>query len=300
MTNTPDLNITLVSQAQSQKEVTINAAIQLLEMLQNNGVKSKALTAPPGSPAEGDLYVVATSPTGAWAGQAGKFAYYINGSWSFTSPRTGCPIWDVSLSKLQVYTGSSFTTVGADSSPSFTIVGVNTTADATNKLAVASSAILFNNIGNDCKTYINKNAAGDGGSIIFETGWSGRAELGCIGSDDFQLKVSPDGSSFTQAWVIDKTTGVTAFKQTSIFEKGVQIEEGSNLYAGTAVLVGGVVVVSNTLVASNSRIHLTTQAPGGVVGSPYISARTSSTSFTISSTSVADTSTVYWELRPAG
>jgi hypothetical protein len=77
----------------------------------------------------------------------------------------------------------------------------------------------------------------------------------------------------------------------SLLDNG-SISLGSN--TGTAVLVGGTVTVNNTLVTANSRIFLTTQVTGGTVGSPYISARTASTSFTITSTSGTDTSTVAW------
>ena len=75
---------------------------------------------------------------------------------------------------------------------------------------------------------------------------------------------------------------------------GVLVKEGSNATMGTAVLVGGTVVVSTTKVTANSRIFLTVQTSGGTVGSEYISARTAATSFTITSTSGSDTSTVAW------
>ncbi len=75
---------------------------------------------------------------------------------------------------------------------------------------------------------------------------------------------------------------------------GIKIKEGSDAKMGTSVLVGGTVVVSNTSVTANSRIFLTAQNNSGVVGSLSISARTASTSFTILSTSAADTSTVAW------
>ena len=295
MTNTPNLNITPVSQAQSQKEVTINTAFQLLDMLQNNTLKNQTLTAPPGSPSEGDLYLVATSPTGAWSGQAGKLAYYINASWSFISPRVGLQLWDSNLSKIQIWTGSAFIDpVTADNS--FSTLGVNATPNSTNKLSVSSSAILFNHIGGDCKVFINKNASANGATVIFEDGFSERAEFGCIGDDTFQLKVSPDGSTFYQSFVIDNSTGNVDFKQFTSFEKGLKVKEGSNLYMGVATLSSGTVTVSNNAVTSTSRIFLTTQSPSGTVGCPYISARTAATSFTITSTSGSDNSTIAWQI----
>jgi hypothetical protein len=78
--------------------------------------------------------------------------------------------------------------------------------------------------------------------------------------------------------------------------KGLQVKEGANAKEGTATLAAGTATVSNANVTASSRIFLTTQAPGGTVGTPYISARTAGTSFTITSTSSTDTSTVAYEI----
>ena len=296
MSNTPNLNLSLVSQAQSQKEVTINAAIQFLDMLMNNAVKNKTTTAPPGSPAEGDLYIVAVSSTGSWAGQAGKLAYYINGAWSFITPRTGLLVWVSAENIPYVYNGITFIDARTAATSSFSTLGVNATADATNKLSVNSSAVLFNNIGNGVQVKINKNAASDTSSFVFQTAFGERAEFGCIGDDNFQLKVSPDNTNFFQSFVVDKSTGNIDYKQLASFEKGLQVKEGSNLYMGVATLSGGTITVSNTAVTATSRIFLSTQSPSGTVGHPYISARTAGTSFTITSTSGSDASVIAWQI----
>jgi hypothetical protein len=77
---------------------------------------------------------------------------------------------------------------------------------------------------------------------------------------------------------------------------GLGLKEGTNAAMGTATLVGGTVVVSTTKVTANTRIFLTTQTTGGTMGVLYPSARTAGTSFTITSTSGTDTSTVAWLL----
>jgi hypothetical protein len=77
---------------------------------------------------------------------------------------------------------------------------------------------------------------------------------------------------------------------------GVKVAEGANCKQGVATLVAGTVTVANTAVTANSRILLTVNTPGGTVGSPYVSARVPGTSFTITSTSAADTSTVAYEI----
>jgi hypothetical protein len=66
--------------------------------------------------------------------------------------------------------------------------------------------------------------------------------------------------------------------------------------SGTAVLVGGTVVVNTPSVTANSRIILTANVTGGTPGALYVSARSAGASFTITSTSGTDTSTVAWML----
>jgi hypothetical protein len=82
-------------------------------------------------------------------------------------------------------------------------LGVNATADTTNKLVVRSNAALFTALYaadggyGDMQVKVNREAIGDTGSFLFQRNYSGRAEIGNIGDDDFRFKVSPDGSTFS-------------------------------------------------------------------------------------------------------
>lgn len=77
--------------------------------------------------------------------------------------------------------------------------------------------------------------------------------------------------------------------------KGLRVKEGANARSGTATLVAGTVTVSNTSVTASTRIHLTRAATGGTVG--HLSYTVSAgVSFTISSSSGTDTSTINWLL----
>lgn len=82
--------------------------------------------------------------------------------------------------------------------------------------------------------------------------------------------------------------------------KGLRVAEGSNAKQGAAVLTGGAATVANTSVTANSRIFLTSQADGGTPGFLRVSARTAGTSFTITSSSGTDTSTVAYEIIEPG
>ncbi len=111
-------------------------------------------------------------------------------------------------------------------------------------------------------------------------------EFASLPSLDWNVRIWKDGSGGD---AIGWTDANLTFLQVG---KGLVITEGSNARMGVATLVGGSVVVSNTSVTANTRIFVTIQSPGGVPGFTYISARTAGTSFTITSSNVADTSVV--------
>lgn len=77
---------------------------------------------------------------------------------------------------------------------------------------------------------------------------------------------------------------------------GLRVKEGSNAKQGITTLVAGTAVVNNTSITANSRIFLTPQNSSGTASYVYVSARTASTSFTITSGSALDTRDIAWEI----
>ena len=208
MSTTPRTALPLLAAAQAQKHVTHNDALLQLDALLFARFLDRDLTAPPSSPADGDTYLVHATASGAWTGQSGKIAYASSGAWRFAAPFAGLTAYVADESKLIVFDGSAWVDYASLLAlQNVPLIGVNTAADATNKLAVKSSALLFDNIGNGVQAKLNKNAAGDTASLLYQTGYSGRAEIGLCGDDNFHFKVSPDGAAWTDAVVVDKTSG---------------------------------------------------------------------------------------------
>jgi hypothetical protein len=102
------------------------------------------------------------------------------------------------------------------------MVGVNTTADSTNKLAVQSNAVLFSDVSTgsggtgDIRATLSKQASGNTASFLFQDAFSGRAEIGLTGDDNFHFKVSPDGSTWTDAMDIAASTGAVSIVSADI------------------------------------------------------------------------------------
>ncbi len=215
MDQSPRLSLSYVAPAQAQKHVTVNESFRRLDVLVQMTVKSRTVAAEPASPAEGDGYILPASPSGAaWDNfAADNLAFYQDGAWISVTRVQGMRAYVVDEGDLVAYDGAAWSpiSVGEEANQ----FGVNTAADATNRLAVKSDAALFSHDDvtpgtGDVRVKINKAAAGDTASHLFQTGFSGRAEFGLTGDDDFHVKVSPDGASWRDALVIDKDTGDTA------------------------------------------------------------------------------------------
>ena len=212
MANTNNLNIALVAQNQSQKEVTVNAAITAIDALLNKGIIDKDLSTPPGSPANGDLYIVGAGATGDWATHDNKIAWY-NGVWVFITANEGWVFWVNDENALYGFDGSAWVKIveGGDT-PEFTRIGVGTSADGTHLINVSGVSVLFSNGAGGFTQQMNKNSAGDDLKLLFQQGFTTFAELGLIADNNFRLKVS-DGVDFFDAWVINRLNGNTNFLQ---------------------------------------------------------------------------------------
>lgn len=231
MNNTTHLNLPYISAAQAQKHVTHNEALRALDAIVQLSVLDRDISTPPSSPNEGDRYIVATGASGDWTGQEHNIAAFQDGAWAFYSPNTGWLAWVVDETLLVGWEGASWVVSSGGSGGSSAnlnpatggLVGINATADTTNRLSVNSPATLFNHEGDSHQVKVNKNANTDTASVLFQTGFSGRAEFGLTGDDDFHMKVSPDGSTFHEGLVIDKDDGVTSVKGLRNIDTGVTL-----------------------------------------------------------------------------
>ena len=209
MDHTPRLTLPFIMPNQAQKHITHNEAIQALDALVQPTVESRALATPPLTPLAGEAWIVPAGATGAWSGHAGEIAAFQSGAWSFLDPAPGWQVYDRSDKTQLVFDAGAWTPLASLGS-ALPRLGINTSADSTNRLAVAGAATLLTHTGNGHQLKLNKNAAGDTASLLYQTNWSGRAEMGLSGDDHWRLKVSPDGSTWINALTINAATGAAA------------------------------------------------------------------------------------------
>lgn len=87
---TPNLSLPELAASQSQPHVPINSALRRLDGLVQLSVIDRALNTPPGSPADGDCYILGAAPTGAWSTfDEHDLVIYIGTSWVRYAPLDG-------------------------------------------------------------------------------------------------------------------------------------------------------------------------------------------------------------------
>ena len=193
--STQYLSLPLLAAGQAQKHVTVNEALVALDALVQLSVIER-LAAPPVAPVEGQRFIVGIDATGAFAGKAGAITQWRDGAWLFTAPQAGWIAWVGSEGMPYVFDGAQWATLQVTSAER---LGIGTTADDDNRLAVASPAVLFTHAGSDSRLKLNKAGPADTASLVFQHGFSGRAEMGLAGNDSFFIKVSADGAIWREA-----------------------------------------------------------------------------------------------------
>jgi hypothetical protein len=223
MSTTPNLNLPYIDAGQAQKHVTHNEALRALDTLVQLAVLDRDLTAPPSSPAEGQRWIVKAGATDAWAGHDNEIAAWQDGAWQFSVPAIGWIAYIADEEILVAWDGAAWSAVsgGGGSDPTelqnMTLLGVGTTADATNPLNAKLNNVLWTaktvaeGGDGDLRYKLSKESTTNTLSLLLQDNFTGCAEIGLTGDDDFHFKVSPDGTSWLEALKIERATGKVSF-----------------------------------------------------------------------------------------
>lgn len=214
---TPRLQLPYLAAGQAQKHVTLNEALSLLDGLVQTAAESAALAAQPANPPDGALYILPADRSGPeWSlHPVGSLLRYADGGWTPLAANDGALAYVRDTGALLFRAGGVWKPVGQALGhlQNVSRLGLNTEADADNPLAAKLNKALFTarpaEEGGDGDLRLTFNKAASTGvlSLLFQSGYSGRAELGLVGDDDLQLKVSPDGAAWREALRVERATG---------------------------------------------------------------------------------------------
>lgn len=211
--SSPRLRLPYLAAGQAQKHVTVNEAISALDGLVQTAVESAALAVQPEAPEEGAAYILPPDRTGEeWALHApGALLRHETGDWTELAAPEGCLAYVKDVGALLLRTAEGWAPLSRALGPLQNLprLGVGTEADAANPFAARLNTALFTALaaadgGNgDLRVVFNKESAADVLSLLFQSGYAGRAELGLVGDDRLGVKVSADGAAWTQALVVE-------------------------------------------------------------------------------------------------
>lgn len=190
--------------SQNDKHVSCNTSLDILDNIVQLSVGSRTISAPMSAPLLGDCWIVGPAPTGDWLGHANDIACWSAVGWLFMTPEPGWRAWVLAEALEVVFTSGGW--AGSVGQGQISKLGIQTPADATNVLAVSGPAVLLTaDTASHCLK-LNKATTSATGTLAFQSAYSTRAEIGLAGNDKLTFKVSPNGSSFTDALVIDQAS----------------------------------------------------------------------------------------------
>jgi hypothetical protein len=277
MTDTTNLALPLIEGAQAQKHVTHNEALRALDTLVQLAVLDRDLNAPPGSPSEGQRWIVKAcpAPTGAWANHGNQIAAWQDTAWQFSTPKVGWVAYVIDEGALLGWNGTAWVDALATLSAfqNLTLLGLGTSADAGNPLSAKLNNTLFTaktvaeGGTGDFRHKLSKESAAKVLSFLFQDNFSGRAEIGLTGDDDFHFKVSANGSSWIEALLLDRTTGGAKFNSQFLLAGDIspaQITANQNDYNPSDLATSSLLRIASD--ASRQLTGLQGGADGRIIG----------------------------------
>lgn len=217
---TPRHGLPFILAGQAHKHITLNEALARLDAGLGASALSRTTAAEPAEPAEGDLYLLPDGATGeAWgAVPAGAAMLFDGGVWRRLATPDGWLVRVVDEDRLVVRAGAAWVGLERQLGEALALerLGIGTDPDAANPFAARLDAALFTAReaeagGGDLRLALNKAGADRLVSVLWQSGWSGRAELGLTGDDDLRLKVSDDGETWRDVLVVDRASGRVGF-----------------------------------------------------------------------------------------
>jgi hypothetical protein len=248
---TSRLALPLIAAGQAQKHLPVNEALSRLDVMVQACALSRSLATPPEDAADGDTYIVAPGATALWQGREASLAIARAGGWEFLAPTEGLVAWVSDEDALCAFGSGGWTVASGSGSQNLTRFGFGTEADAASPFSVKTEQALFTARAldeggtGDLRLVMNKDAPGNVASLLLQSGYSGRAEIGLVGDDDLVFKVADANGLWREALKLDRATGRVRFPNGGVREQFagdrtlfVRVD-GSDANSGTADTAAG-------------------------------------------------------------
>lgn len=109
MMQTDRLGLPLLAAGQSQKEITHNEALALIDLVTQTVVESADVAMPPPHPEIGQCWAIAEGAHGVWTDREGAIAGWTSAGWLFLSPAAGWRAWVRDRNHMIRFDGTAWT-----------------------------------------------------------------------------------------------------------------------------------------------------------------------------------------------
>ena len=205
--NTTRLDLPYLAPAQAQKHVTVNETLRRLDSLVMLCLESRQISAQPSLPAEGSAYLLPMTASGsAWSQfSAGSIAVFEDNAWRAFAPKAGFTAFIRDEAQLMVFDATQWRPIQGAAIrdlQDLNLLGIGTQADANNPIAAKINKALWTaryaqeNGSGDLRFTFNKENTSRVLSLLFQSNYAARAEIGLIGNDELVFRASSDGVNF--------------------------------------------------------------------------------------------------------
>jgi hypothetical protein len=131
-------------------DLAFRALLRGIDALLMGAIINRTTSAPPGSPANGDAYIVKATGTGAWVGHDNAIAIWTTdnpggSAWEFYTATAGAHVYSIADSALYVFDGSAWGVIagGGGGGSSTAIAGVNNQVGTAYTLVLGDAGFLI-------------------------------------------------------------------------------------------------------------------------------------------------------------
>jgi hypothetical protein len=217
MSVTPNNGLPLLPENTLLQYLIFNELALRLDALLQLSVLDRGLNTPPGSPADGDRYIVGASPTGAWVGKASQVAVWVaaDAAWTFLVPVAGWQAYVIDESSQYAFNGTAWALASGGAADRSTVTALSISSGVVNidcSLGDYFTLALTANV--TSITFSNLPAAGKGASLaiqIQQDGTGGRtvalpASFKATGGSDVAVQAAANARTLLTITSFDQGT----------------------------------------------------------------------------------------------
>jgi len=207
LTNGPNLGLLVNGNAGEGHYTDLMKQWRGIDGLVMPNAKGYLTNTPPGSPSDGDLYIIGAAPTGAWAGQGGKVTRWssVANAWEFYAPKNGWQIQSNSDREVYRYTGGAWEIFYQEGTWTPVLNGFTTSGSPilTGKYwRIAKHVTVYSSLDPDGGSIVSTGGTSNISGLPFTVAFGGAGQVGNNFAENYtSASIIVSGGLYPPSWV---------------------------------------------------------------------------------------------------